>query len=187
VFAGDIDNPLSEKGIAQAYAIGMRLSKEKLQTVFCSDKQRARQTAKAIATCHGLVPFEHKELREIHHGWWEGKTKEEVIAANPDGYADWEDNPFLHAPDGGETCLQVIGRVLPLMAQIVAQHLAQGVNAAIVSHKAVLRLVVAHYLGVPYGLYRDRFDLDPASLSILEFNGINNAKLLLYNDTSHHQ
>jgi probable phosphoglycerate mutase len=185
VFAGHTDNPLSDKGLRQAKAVAKRLAKQKISCVYCSDKVRAWDTAKAIAKPHGLIALESAKLREIHHGIWEGHTKEEVVSLWPTEYVLWEEDPYLFAPPGGETCLQATARVLPLLREIVIEGFGNEGDIALVSHKAILRLAVAHFLGIPYRLYRDRFELDQASLSILEFKTPSDAKLLLYNDTSH--
>ena len=42
-------------------------------------------------------------LREIHHGHWEGLTRQEVETRFAVDYAAWEEDPFTFAPEGGES------------------------------------------------------------------------------------
>jgi len=55
-----------------------------------------------------------------------------------------------------------------------------------VSHKATIRLVIASLLGIDARGYRDRLDLSPASLSVLDFKDVVRARLVTFNDTSHY-
>ncbi|HNM78990.1 MAG TPA: histidine phosphatase family protein, partial [Tepidiformaceae bacterium] len=50
------DAPLSELGEKQAEAVGKRLASARIGRVYCSDMQRAHDTAKAIAGHHGMEP-----------------------------------------------------------------------------------------------------------------------------------
>jgi probable phosphoglycerate mutase len=184
VFAGTTDNPLSDRGRGQAALLAERLAAEKVDAVYCSDKSRAMETADIICKPHRLVAIASSDLREICHGRWEGRTKDEVVKEWPDEYAEWESDPYLFAPEGGEPAIEVVQRVIPFVRGIVRS--SMGKTVVIVSHKATLRLVIAHYMGIPHRLYRDLFELDQASLSTLVFKRDNQAKLLLFNDTSHY-
>jgi len=191
VFSGSQDLPLSEHGQAMAQRLSKRLSQEQIDSFYSSHKIRAIQTAHAISLPHvemkgsKLIPSQLSELGEISHGRWEGKTKDEVIKEWPDEYEHWEEDPCLFAPLGGENGLSVIGRAIPAMDNIIRAN--AGKTAVVVSHKATLRLIICHYLGLPYRQYRDSFDLDQASLTTLVFKNPTKAKLTLYNDTSHYQ
>jgi len=49
-------------------------------------------------------------LREIAHGRWEGKTREEVEREFAEEYTRYEHDPYSFAPSGGESGLQVTAR-----------------------------------------------------------------------------
>jgi len=193
VFAGSIDNPLSERGLEQAAKLAERLKNEDIDSVYCSDKKRAIETAQSIiharkeneSYAHGCNLQIAPELQEINHGRWEGRSKDEVIRDWPDEYEEWEQDPYLFAPEGGEPAIEVVQRVIPLMRRIIKEN--HGKTALIVSHKATLRLIIAHFLGIPHRLYREHFELDQASLSILMFKNEQQGKLMLFNDTSHYR
>jgi broad specificity phosphatase PhoE len=183
-FAGSTDVELSDVGRGQVEALARRLAKEPIEHVYTSPLRRARITADAIARPHGLVPTEASGLREIDHGRWEGKGREDVAREFPDEYAAWTDDPFRCAPEGGESGVQAMARALMALRGIVERH--PGATVALVSHKATIRLVLCSLLGIDARGYRDKLDQSPASLNALEFKNPGQARLLVYNDISHY-
>jgi probable phosphoglycerate mutase len=183
-YAGSVDAALSEEGRAQARALGARLAGEPISAVYASPMSRAQETADLIVAGRGLRVVAVPELRETDHGHWEGKTREEIRAAFPDEYARWERDPFTFAPSNGETGLQVLARALPAFLAIVGRHHDGAV--LLVSHKATIRLVIGELLGVELRGYRDRLDMSPCGLNILDVKSGAEARLVLFNDVSHY-
>jgi len=183
-YAGSVDAPLSDEGRFQARALGERLAGEPLAAVYASTMSRTRETAALIVAGRGLTVEAVPELRETDHGHWEGKTREEIRAAFPDEYSRWERDPFTFAPSSGETGLQVLARALPAFLSIVGRHPDAAV--LVVSHKATIRLVVGELLGVELRGYRDRLDMSPCGLNILDLKSDAEARLVLFNDVSHY-
>ena len=183
-YAGSVDVALSEEGRAQARALGTRLAGEPLAAVYASPMSRAQDTARLIVDGRGLDVATVPEVRETDHGHWEGKTREEIRAAFPDEYARWERDPFTFAPSSGETGLQVLARALPTFLAIVGRHPDSSV--LVVSHKATIRLVIGELLGVELRGYRDRLDMSPCGLNILDVKSGAEARLVLFNDVSHY-
>jgi len=183
-YAGSVDAALSDEGLAQAKALGARLAGEPLAAAYSSPMSRAQDTARAVVAGRGLTVAAVPELRETDHGHWEGKTRDEVGYGFPDEYARWERDPFTFAPSGGETGLQVLARALPAFLGIVSRHPDSAV--LVVSHKATIRLVVGELLGVELRGYRDRLDMSPCGLNIIDVKSGAEARLVLYNDVSHY-
>jgi probable phosphoglycerate mutase len=183
-YAGSADVALSDEGRAQARALGARLASEPLAAAYASPMSRTRDTAELIVAGRGLSVAAVPEIRETDHGHWEGRTREEIRAAFPDEYARWERDPFTFAPSRGETGLQVLARALPAFLAIVHRH-ANG-SVLVVSHKATIRLVIGELLGVELRGYRDRLDMSPCGLNILDVKSGAEARLVLYNDVSHY-
>ena len=183
-YAGSVDVALSDEGRAQARALGKRLAGEPLAAVYTSPMSRAQDTARLIVDGRGLDVATVPEMRETDHGHWEGKTREEIRAAFPDEYARWERDPFTFAPSSGETGLQVLARALPTFLAIVGRHPDSSV--LVVSHKATIRLVIGELLGVELRGYRDRLDMSPCGLNILDVKSGAEARLVLFNDVSHY-
>lgn len=183
-FAGATDVELADEGRAQARRLGERLAGEPIAALYASPLRRTVETATLIGAAHGLEPVREPGLAEIDHGHWEKRTRAEVERAFPDEYAAWEQDPYTFAPSGGESGLAVAARALPVMRAIVTRH--AGATVAVVSHKATIRLLLASLLGIDARGYRDRLDLAPASLTVLDFKDPVRARLALYNDTSHY-
>ena len=183
-FAGSVDASLSEEGRAQSKALGTRLASEPLAAAYASPMSRTMETARLIAEGHSLDVLAVPEIRESDHGHWEGKTREEIKGGFPSEYARWERDPFTFAPSHGETGLQVLARALPALLTIVERHTERSV--LVVSHKATIRLVVGHLLGVELRGYRDRLDQSPCALNILDVKVGGEARLVLFNDVSHY-
>jgi probable phosphoglycerate mutase len=183
-YAGSVDVALSDEGRAQAKGLGARLASEPLAAVYASPMSRAVDTASLIVAGRGLDVVKVPELRETDHGHWEGKTREEIRAAYPEEYLRWERDPFTFAPSNGETGLKVLGRALPAFLEIVGRH-PDG-SILVVSHKATIRLVVGELLGVELRGYRDRLDMSPCGLNIIDVKYGAEARLVLFNDVSHY-
>ena len=77
-----------------------------------------------------------------------------------------------------------MARALPIIREIVAQH--RDENVAVVSHKATIRLIISSLLGFDPRGYRDRLDMAPACLNVLDFKDPVRARLMLFNDVSHY-
>jgi broad specificity phosphatase PhoE len=184
-FAGATNVDLSEEGRRQVRLLGARLADEPIAAVYASPLQRTRDTAADVAHPHGLDVRVEEGLREINHGRWEGLTRKEVEARFGSEYSEWERDPYMFAPEGGESGLAVTARALPVVREIVLRH--EGETAAIVSHKATIRLVMCALLGIDARGYRDRLDQAPACLNVLDFKDPTRARLMLYNDASHYE
>lgn len=184
-FAGaSSDVPLSETGREQARQLAARLAGIPFAGVYASPLGRAMDTARILAELHDLSITPIDALREIDHGHWDALTREDVEAQFPEEYAAWEEDPFSFAPAGGETGLAVTARALPALLDIVRKH--DDHSVLVVSHKATIRLIISSLLGFDPRMYRDHLDLSPASLTILDFKNVFQARLTVYNDTAHY-
>ena len=183
-FAGDIGVDLSADGRSQAERLAVRVRDHSISAIYSSPLSRAVETARIIATGCGLEPRVSDGLREIHHGHWEGLTRQEVETRFAAEYSAWEEDPFTFAPDGGESGVSVLARALPALREIVVRH--AGLNVLAVSHKATIRLLLSSLLGFDPRGYRDRLDQAPACLNVLDFRDPVRARLMLFNDTSHY-
>ena len=183
-FSGSADVELSEEGRWQAARLGERLDREEVTAVYCSPLSRTAETARIIAERCGLAIETRDGLREISHGRWEGLSRREVEARYADEYSAWEEDPFTFAPEGGESGVAVLARVLPVIREIVTRHV--GERVLVVSHKATIRLALSSLLGFDARGYRDRLDQAPACLNVLDFRDPVRARLMLFNDTSHY-
>ncbi len=183
-FAGSTDVPLGAEGRVQVELLGTRLAGESFSAAYASPLGRALDTATVVARAHGLPVTILDGLREIDHGRWEGLRHEEAEVKYPDEYAAWRHDPFNFAPTGGEAGRHVLERALRAFQQIVGAH--PGERVLVVSHKATIRLVIAHALGFDPRGYRDRLEQMPACLNIIEMGPDGMGRLMLLNDVSHY-
>ncbi len=183
-FAGATDVDLSDEGRHQAEALAVRLSDDRITAVYCSPMRRTIETATIVARPQGLTPTPRDGLREINHGRWESMTRSEVEAQFAQEYAAWEEDPFIYAPQDGESGLSVMARAMPVIREVVLNHV--GENVAVVSHKATIRLIISSLLGFDPRGYRDRLDQAPACLNVLDFKDPVRARLMVFNDVSHY-
>lgn len=184
-FAGVTDVPLSDEGREQARRLSERLSGDHISAVFASPMGRTMETAAILAQPHGLPVQPVPGLREINHGRWEQLTRQEVERQFPKECAEWNEDPFTFAPEGGESGLAVTARALPALMDIVRGH--PGGHVLVVSHKATIRLMLSSILGFDPRRYRDNLDQSPAALNIVDFRDPSRARLTLFNDTSHYE
>lgn len=141
-----MDLPLSIKGIIQAEKLREALISIQLDGIYCSDLERTRSTARIIASGRKTDIVEMPGLREIDLGAWDGLTREEIQRRFPGG---WErrgrDFANCGAP-GGESFVDLSARVIPAFQEIV-QRCNQ--HALVVAHAGVIRVIIAHILGMP--------------------------------------
>lgn len=183
-FAGATDVALSDEGREQTRRLADRLSDEKIAAIYASPLGRTIETAQILAAPHHLEVEPRDGLREINHGRWEQMTRREVEQKFPVEIAQWEKDPYTFAPVGGESGLAVTARALPVLIELVQDH--PGENILVVSHKATIRLLLSSLLGFDPRRYRDNLDQKPAALNIVDFRDATNARLALFNDTSHY-
>ena len=183
-FAGATNVELSETGRAQARALSRRLAPLAITAFHASPLDRTMETARLLAEPHGKPVQPDPGLLEINHGVWEGLTRIEAETRYADSYAKWEEDPYNFAPDHGETGLAVTARAMPALLRVVAEH--PGGTVCVVSHKATIRLLLSAILGFDPRRYRDHLDLNPASLSILDFRDATTARLAVFNDVAHY-
>jgi broad specificity phosphatase PhoE len=183
-FAGATNVELSEEGRRQVEALSRRLAGQPIAAFFASPLDRTMETARILATPHAKAIAPEPGFLEINHGVWEGLTRQEAETKFGDTYVQWEADPYNFAPEGGETGLTVTARAMPALLRAVAAH--AGEMICVVSHKATIRLLLGAILGFDPRRYRDHLDLNPASLTILDFRDAMNARLTLFNDVAHY-
>jgi len=163
---GSLDPPLSAAGLRRAAAVGELLRSHDIAAVYTSPLQRAFETARAVATAHGLEPIASDGLRELDFGELEGLRYDEIASAHPDLYRFWMEDPSAVRFPGGEGLADLRERVLPAVAEIRAQH--QGQTAAVVAHGGVIRVVLADALDLPDTAFF-RLDQPYGALSVVDW------------------
>jgi len=116
-YLGHSDSPFTARGGSQMDEAAMRLTAalpggaDSRVMLFTSDLERCVRLAERIGAVMRTVPQRCRALRELDFGRWEGLTYEQIMAADAQHAARWYDDPFAHAPPGGETLHQLGARV----------------------------------------------------------------------------
>ncbi len=114
------DSPLSELGRRQAVALGAAVEGRRFDAVYCSDLQRAYETAKIAFAGRDLRV--DARLREMSYGILDGAPAVEFAP----------DEQYIEVPrPDGECCRDVERRVRAFLADEVGE----GETVAIVSHR----------------------------------------------------
>ena len=163
---GSLDVSLSAAGLRRAAAIGEALRDHDVAAVYSSPLQRALETARAIATAHGLESIVCDDLRELDFGELEGMLYEEIASEHPELFRGWMDDPASVRFPGGESLADLRERVLPEVAEIRARH--DGEAAAVVAHGGVARVVLADVLDLPDAAFF-RIDQPYGALSVVDW------------------
>jgi probable phosphoglycerate mutase len=132
---GRVDLPLSTAG--EVYVSRWRLPAEVADfTWVASPLLRARETARLLGLGDVAVV---RALTETDWGEWEGKTLSELRALDPAGVAASEAKGLDFRPPGGESAREVLNRLKPWLARVAAA----GVSTGAITHKGVIRAVLA--------------------------------------------
>ena len=151
---------LSEEGRRQAQALGSRLAREELSLVQASPRDRAMETAQAIARAASVSLEQVDALDELDMGEWTGKSFDELSVDVR--WQAWNGRRSSARPPEGESMLEAQARIIGHI-----QHLAAGRpngRIALVSHGDVIRSALLYLLMMPIDAY-DRIEIDPASIS----------------------
>ena len=133
---GVTDIPLTDKGRAQARALGRRLAAEPtgITRILCSPLVRASETARLIAAETDLPLTVEPRLREQAFGRYEGTPRNGAAFALAKLH-------FIDRFDGGESMLQLAARIYALLDELRGQ---DG-PVLLVAHNGIARVVQSYF------------------------------------------
>lgn len=168
---------LGEAGRAQASRLAERLKRESIAALYCSPRERTRQTADAIAAAGRLDPPRVlEELDEIDFGAWSGRTFEELNGDQ--AWRDWNAHRSQARTAGGEGFADVQRRVVDTMEELGRRH--PGATVGLVTHCDVIKAAVLHHLRMQVDDWW-RIEVSPASITRIAIDG-RGARLLGLNE-----
>ena len=153
---------LTDEGKGQAEAVADRLKNVRFDAIYSSPIDRTMETARAIASAQGQRVKVRQGLTELEFGTWTNKTFKVLVKNKlwptiqrwPSGARFPQGESFLEAQQRG------VREIEPLRAQH-PKH-----TICCVSHADLIKLVLAHYLGMHLDLFQ-RLDVGPASVSVI--------------------
>lgn len=133
-YHGANDVALSEEGRAQARAAARAIGDLAFDLHLASSLSRAAESARIIRPRH---PIElDDDLREIDFGRWEGLTRDEIRARDPELDAAWSRDPHGFDFPGGERRTVFQQRVDRALARAFGRDVER---LLLVAHKGVVR------------------------------------------------
>ena len=142
---GRVDNPLNERGVAQAIGVARALRTSGAARIVASPLIRAQQTAACIATELGVDVETDEQLIELNYGDWESRPLQEISAEQ---WAHWRTDPHF-APGGGESLDAVAVRSIAFANKVLNGSSDGGsrLPTIAVSHVSPMKAIVAWALG----------------------------------------
>jgi 2,3-bisphosphoglycerate-dependent phosphoglycerate mutase len=177
---GHLDIPLNEQGIAQALALAKRLKGWPIEALYSSDLNRAAQTAVILGDALGLAPILKQTWRERDVGDFQGLTLENIKSQFPDLFQDMIQG--IINPPRGEGNNDLYLRAKSALEELVDNH--PGEMVAVVSHGALLHIMLLHVLGLPLMDFGRVSLSGNTGISIVEANN-GRLRLTRLNDTAH--
>jgi broad specificity phosphatase PhoE len=181
-FRGRIDLPLTELGRRQADAAARYIATRwPAASVYASPLARCMNTAKAIAAAQGISVQPLPQLVDIDYGKWQGRTRDEVKAAEPEQFRAWMEQPHLTVIEEAETLQDVQARLARALDHM---RRAQPEGTVIaVGPDSTNRVFLTMVLGLSLASYW-QLQQDPCAINVLRF-GPFGCRVAAINETAH--
>jgi len=169
---------LNDEGLKQAQALANRLSHMPISAVYSSPLERCLETAAIIADVHSKEIIVRDDVGEVRYGKWEGKSIKKLVRKKTEWIAI-QHYPSRFRFPAGESLREVQHRAVAGLEEIAGQHDKEMI--VIVSHADVIKLVLAHYLGIHIDLFQ-RLVISTASVSVIALFKPGGMRVLRVND-----
>lgn len=156
---------LTEQGREQAEQVADSLADAGFDAIYSSPIARTLETANAIAKRHEVSVQTRRDLGEVEYGGWTNRQLKSLMRTKL--WTTVQRWPSAARFPNGETLREVQVRALGEIEKIAADH-PKG-KVCCVSHGDVIKLVLAHYLGVHIDLFQ-RIVVAPASVSVFSLS-----------------
>jgi broad specificity phosphatase PhoE len=181
-FRGRIALPLTELGQKQAAATAQFIQTEwPAAAIYASPLARCMDTARAIADAQGVPVQPLPQLIDIDYGKWQGRTRDEVKAAESEGFKAWMERPHLTIIDNAETLQDIQARLARALDHMRKAHPEDTVIA--VGHDSTNRVLLTLALDLPLSRYW-HLQQDPCAINVLSFDG-DGCRVVAVNGTAH--
>jgi probable phosphomutase (TIGR03848 family) len=157
---------LAEAGQTQANAAAERIAAlNRVDAIYASPLERARETAAPIAKAKGLKVQIDKGLLECDFGEWTGAELKKLMKL-----PEW--GTVIRAPStfrfpGGESFNEMQVRIVSAIDRLRAAH--QGGVVVCVSHADPIKAAVAHAMGTHIDLFQ-RIVISPCSVTAIAYS-----------------
>jgi probable phosphomutase (TIGR03848 family) len=157
---------LADTGHTQAQAAAERITAlGRVDAIYASPLERARETAAPIGKARGLKVVVDKGLLECDFGEWTGSDLKKLMKL-----PEWnavQRSPSTFRFPGGESFLEMQGRMLGTIDRLRAAH--EGGVVICVSHADTIKAAVAHAMGTHLDLFQ-RIVISPCSITAIAYS-----------------
>ncbi len=176
---GQTHGRLSLTGRSQAESVSLRLKDTKVDAIYTSDLDRARVTAKIIASrLPALVRTEDIRLREQDFGVFEGRPIVDLLEKMEGEKADFA----TFVPEKGESRVEFQKRIIHFFEE--KRRLHAGETVLIVTHYGVINILLGWLLGHDDPLATD-WRIGNGSVTILDIDQDGQGQPHIVNDSEH--
>ncbi|MFJ7729127.1 histidine phosphatase family protein [Neobacillus sp. NPDC097160] len=164
---GFCDSPLTEKGIAQAKAVGKGLADIEFKAAYASESQRVVDTANLAIGVREIPLSIDARLKEMNFGILESLLFTDISAQ----YGNILETLFsledlhLSAPDG-ESYVQLFLRTNIAIEEIIKKHEREGGNILVFSHGVTIGNYLMQLMQTKKYLHHDN-----CSVSVVNYSG----------------
>lgn len=158
--------PLNDEGRREATAIAEGLRDLPFTTLVASPLERTMETAAQVNAGRGLEIRQDPDLLDTDYGRYSGQCWDDLDRGNT-AWSRFMRNP-VRAPRGVENFAQVQRRAVRAAERW--RHAPDvGEWVALVTHADLVKLIVAHYIGIPLA-HVPLINMDNASATLLAFH-----------------
>lgn len=162
-YYGATDVPLSALGEEQMRRTGAALAHESFDAVYSSRLCRSRRSAALVAS-RPLQGVAIAAFDEVHFGRWEGLTREEIAACDPEEFRRWQDDPERFVYPEGECRRAFQRRVAAGLREILDGTPHRKLLAVV--HRGVIASALTELLGLTQA-QRRALAIDLGSIHVL--------------------
>ena len=156
---------LAEAGVAQAERAAQRLAElPRVDAIYASPLERARETAAPIAQARGLKVVRERGLLECDFGEWTGRELAELMKL-PE-WSTVQRAPSTFRFPGGESFSEMQHRIVGTLDRLRQRH--PGGTIVCVSHADPIKAAVAHAVGTHLDLFQ-RIVISTCSITALAY------------------
>ena len=181
-FRGRSDLSLTEKGVAQAVALGARICGEwRPVAIYTGPLRRCVATGEAISLATGARCEILENLNDIDYGAWQSQTFEEVRERWPALFDLWQVAPHLVRFPQGDSLQDLFARTAEALRLVLDRHADETI--VMVGHDSVNKAILLQLLNQSPSAYW-KLAQDPCALNELVLSR-SHSRVIRVNDVSH--
>jgi probable phosphoglycerate mutase len=157
---------LNASGLQQAEQLTQALATMPIKAIFSSPLERTLETARPLAQRLRMPIHIERAFIEVNYGDLQGKTFKQIQRLKV--WKQVHQAPSQVTFPGGEPFTAIQQRAVQAVTAICSQFAGADDLVACFTHGDVIRLTLAHYLGMPLDFFQRLF-IQTASVSVVAF------------------